>query len=265
MKFAILGCDFLGKKIARYFQKEHAITSVVYLSRNIHEAEKEFQKAIYLSKTPQNDINQIISENDVFIITHSLALEDREHLRSIATAFKNAAKNHPNKKLIYLSSIEIYGDQKGHWTDEDAVIIPDENLSLLFEIEAFFLFLETFDWKTCILRLANVYEGKKDLIERVKSKESKKLPGNGQQYLNLIHLNDVLSCLTYALNHNLEGIYNLCEDDHPTKKELYEKLAKESQLSPPIWEGDKIVGNNIRASNHKIKAEGFSLSYPNKN
>lgn len=264
MKFAILGYDELGSNLAKFFEKKgHLITSVVYLHKNISAVESQFQKVIYLPKTPEKEIEQIVSENDVFILTHSLSYEDRTQLKTIATSFLKSAKTHPNKTLIFLSSTSIYGDHKGQWVDEDSALKTEKNHHVLLnEIESFFLSLKNYEWNCCILRLANVYYSKEDLIDRFQKLTHLPLPGNGMHHTNMVHIQDVYFCIEYIVRHHLTGIYNLCDDDHSTQKEFYELLAKTFQLSLPAWKGQRSTEFDFRASNHKIKSKGFCLSQP---
>lgn len=264
MKLAILGYDELGNDIAHHFEKKgYHITFVIYKHKNISLAESQFQKVIYLPQTPEQEIEQIVTENDAFILTHSLSFEDRAQLKKIAHSFLQSAKAHTKKTLIFLSSVLIYGDHKGHWVDETSPLKAEKHHhTLLNEIESFFLSLESFDWKCCILRLASVYDGIEDLKKRLEKMQNTSLPGNGLHHTNMIHLEDVYATIEYVLRHHLIGIYNLCDNEHPTQKEFYESLAKKNHIQLPSWKGQEPAEFDFRASNHKLKAQGYILQYP---
>ena len=88
------------------------------------------------------------------------------------------------------------------------------------------------------------------------------VPGNGESFTNLIHLDEIISALDFALIYNLDGIYNLCNDIHIPRKELYENICREDGWPPVQW--DPSLTNphtgNKRVSNEKIKSKCFMSS-----
>ena len=82
----------------------------------------------------------------------------------------------------------------------------------------------------------------------------------------MVRKEDVASALDYALRYQLDGIYNLADDEHPTRKELYHEMAQKMNLSDVEWD-PSLAGmhsDSKRVSNHKIKAEGFSFLFPSR-
>jgi NAD dependent epimerase/dehydratase family enzyme len=82
----------------------------------------------------------------------------------------------------------------------------------------------------------------------------------------MVHRADVTAAIDYALRHRLDGIYNLADDDHPTRQELYNHIAEKLGLPAIQWDqnSDAYRGGNKRISNHKIKAKGFTFLYPHR-
>jgi hypothetical protein len=57
--------------------------------------------------------------------------------------------------------------------------------------------------------------------------------------------------ISFCLKHRLIGIYNLVNDDHPTRKELY---SNDITWNPNLPHGNK----EYKVSNHKIISPGFT-------
>lgn len=91
------------------------------------------------------------------------------------------------------------------------------------------------------------------------------LPGDGKNPSNMVNMEDSARSVIFAIENNLEGIYNVCGEAHPGWKELFDVISQQLGVDPPKWdpesreecfEGDHIV------SNEKIKNAGFLFSYP---
>jgi len=80
----------------------------------------------------------------------------------------------------------------------------------------------------------------------------------------MIHKDDCAAAIDYALNHKLEGVFNVADDEHPTRRELYGHIAKKYRLAEVKWDPTLtgLHSGNKRVSNHKIKAEGFAFLHP---
>ena len=82
----------------------------------------------------------------------------------------------------------------------------------------------------------------------------------------MVHKTDVAAALDYALRHHLEGIYNVVDDEHPSRKDLYKQISHHCHLRTIHWDPEltSMHGGNKRVSNHKIKAAGFTFQFPHR-
>jgi NAD dependent epimerase/dehydratase family enzyme len=80
----------------------------------------------------------------------------------------------------------------------------------------------------------------------------------------MIHKLDCAAAIDYALRHHLEGVFNLSDNEHPTRKELYDSISQKFHLPKVQWDPKHtpLHSGNKRVSNHKIKAEGFAFHHP---
>ena len=88
-------------------------------------------------------------------------------------------------------------------------------------------------------------------------------PGNGEEYGNWIHLDDITRAIAFVAEKQLEGIYNLGNDTPIKRKELLDKMCEKYNLPQIIWDGNlaEIRATNLRLSNQKIKDAGFTFLY----
>ncbi len=98
--------------------------------------------------------------------------------------------------------------------------------------------------------------------------------GSGNQWMNWIHIEDMVNMYVFAVeNSGLNGSFNAVADEVPTNSDFMKTLAKVSNkfflpINVPAFvlklffgEMSKIILTGTRASNKKIKSEGFDFKY----
>lgn len=271
MNVAIIGCGYLGSDAAKLWTKKgYRVTATTRHPERLPELSAVAQKSIVLKGSDEEALVPLISNNEEIVVT--IAADDVEHYESAylntAAAFRHLAlENNLPRRLLYTSSTSVYGDHNGQWVDETSELRgKSDQAKILIEAERLYLSLQELGWSVCIFRLAELYGPGRELSKRVQQLQGHTFPGTGKHYTNMIHKSDATFAIDYALRHHLTGVYNLADDDHPTRKELYDKIAQKFHLPKVKWDptltglhsGDK------RVSNHKIKAEGFSFHYPHR-
>jgi len=186
-----------------------------------------------------------------------------------------AARQSNVKQIIYASGSGIYGD-----TGERVV---DENYSPLRPISTYGAsklageallcsYCEMFDLRCSAFRFANVVGPKQthgvgyDFIRKLRE-NPKELPilGDGTQSKSYIYIDDVLSALAAALNHNLTGFsaFNVSTVDAISVREIADIVCEQMKL-PNVeyrfaggkrgWKGDVPV---VRISADAIRKLGW--------
>ncbi len=271
MKIAIIGCGYIGQEAASIWKKKgFHVTATTRNPDRLDELSKLAQKSIVLKGNDEDELIPLIADNDAIVLT--IGADSPEHYES---AYLNTSKiiRHlalemdTPRHLIYTSSTSVYGDHHGQWVDETSPLLSkSEQGKILIETEKNYLATEEVGWRVCILRLAEIYGPERELSRRVKQLEGHALPGSGDHYTNMVHRKDCADAIDYALRHHLEGIYNLADDDHPTRKELYDAISHKFGLARLKWDPTHtpLHTGNKRVSNHKIKTEGFAFLYPHR-
>ena len=260
MKILIIESNYIGIEVGALWKKKgHTVTATTSHAELIEKLSHCSQKSVVLKTDASEELTDLLLSNDFIFI------EDKENTQLATHIRKLALKINTPKKIIYLSSSAVYGDHQGKWVDEASELkTTDEYGKDLIETEKTYLSLEELNWQVCILRSAEVYGPGKELSKRVALFSDQVLSGDGSQYSNMVHQLDSTFAVNYALQHNLEGIYNLSDDEHPTRKEIYDKVAEKFQLPKVKWDPTHTPFHegNKRVSNHKIKMEGFALHHP---
>lgn len=76
----------------------------------------------------------------------------------------------------------------------------------------------------------------------------------------LIHRDDVVRAISFAVDHRLSGLYNLFNDIPENKTDFFARVAKREGLEQVIWLG--VFKGPRGVSNAKLKQAGFSYADP---
>lgn len=270
MKIAIIGCEYIGYHLAKMLnEKGHLLTLVTKNIKDIQKLREISQKIIIYKKASAEDLIPVIEYNDAIILSIPTDPHEtyEETFLPLANAIKQAAHvvRHP-KTLIYTSRSIVYGEQNGLWVDETSELHPTDNKEKVFvETEKILLSLKEIGWTVCVLRLSEVYGPSFEISKKITARSDFFTSKSGGNYADMVHLDDIVHAVNHSLTYNLEGIYNLTDDDHPTLADLLSEASKKLKLKEIKWDpkGIKVVNyNNQRVSNHKIKAAGYTFIHP---
>jgi len=262
MNTAILGGGYLGKALAASLTTHQVSLSTRSLEK-IPTLQPYATKVVLIN----HSLEPLLQDQDNLIVAvapsngasyQSTYLDTALALASILPKFPSI------KQVIYIGSTSVYGEHGGHWVNEETPPAPQSvNAQILLETEKIYLSFTTSTRKACVLRLGEIIGPDRELINRLLSAERKIFPGTGENYTNLIHLNDILSVINFALKESFEGIYNVCSDLHIPRKELYESLCSRNNLPIPLWDKQKanFHGGNKRVFCGKLKLSGYSTPF----
>jgi nucleoside-diphosphate-sugar epimerase len=265
MKIGILGCGYVGQAAAVLWKKEgHGITATTRKIERLSLLKSVANEVCLLTK--QSFLSFIEQQEALLISVAPDSLSDYtstylETARQVAAHISCAPKV---RQILYTSSTSVYGNHGGAWVDEDAPIhCLDENRKILYETEQILLNLSSQNLRVCILRLGEIYGPGREIEERLRRMQHQPFAGNGESYTNLIHLDDIVNALHFALAHQLQGIYNLCSDFHIPRKEFYQKVCQKENLPAIQWDPTRksFHSGNRRVSNQKIKNAGFTFKH----
>ena len=123
------------------------------------------------------------------------------------------------------------------------------------------------DIPTLVLRLGGLYGPGRDLGRVYRRRREAPLPGSGNAPTNLIHVDDAVAASLSALAApaHIGGIVHVVDDDHRSRRAMYDAVAQARGLDPVAWEA--AVGPEPpagkRVSNARLKLDlGVRLKHP---
>jgi nucleoside-diphosphate-sugar epimerase len=178
----------------------------------------------------------------------------------------------PPRKFIYTSSTGVYGQTDGSRVKEDSPTEPAvETAKVLVATER--LILDA--WASqrfpgVILRVAGIYGPDRTHFLKQFIANEVKIPGAGDRYRNMIHLEDLVQIIGVALKAARPGeIYNTVDDEPVMEVHFYRWLSETlGKWMPPFTpETDEAARKrgttNKRVLNRKLKMElGYHFKYP---
>jgi nucleoside-diphosphate-sugar epimerase len=271
VNIAVIGCGYVGKAIASLWRERGAfVTATTRTENNLPTIKPYCDQAVVLSSDSLDSLAQILEENSVVYIC--VAPKDaagyEETYLHTAQTIREALPSISNRGLIvYFSSTSVYAEDRGRWVDEDSPLDEKRpHARILIQTENTLLECRDFGWDVCIFRLGEIYGPGRDL--RQKALHFLKHPGEcyGENYTNMVHVGDIAHAAQFAADHSLKGIFNLVDNTHPIRKELYAQVCALYNLPLITWgtTSSTLHGQNKRASNDLIKRRGLPLLYPDR-
>jgi nucleoside-diphosphate-sugar epimerase len=175
----------------------------------------------------------------------------------------NVVKSLPRpKRFIYVSSTSVYGHINGEWVDESSPTEPiEESGKIVLEAERV---LRDALPDSIVLRFAGIY-GPERVIRRAAVERGEPASGDGDKWLNLIHVSDGANAVLLAEAKAKPGsTYIVCDDRPSTRREFYGHMAELLNAPKPEFTGVSAGREgNRRLSNRKIVDElGFAPEFP---
>lgn len=265
MKIGIIGCGYVGQAAALQWKKTagHEISATTRSVEKMSHLQTIVDHVYLLNAS--HPLQTFIEQQEVLLIavapggTSDYIATYLETAKSVAEAVERAPHL---QQIIYTSSTSVYGDHQGAWVNEMTPLIPaNENGWILAETEKILLGCASECRKACVFRLGEIYGPGREIAQRLRRMQGRVFAGMGEAYTNLIHLEEIVRASDFALTHRLSGLYNLCEDYHLPRRELYDKLCREEGLPAIQWDPSQVNphAGNKRVSNEKLKEAGFDF------
>ena len=194
----------------------------------------------------------------------------------VLTWFGEAVSRSPRiRRIVYLSTIGVYGDHGGAWIDEETPAEPaSERGRVRLGVEAGWLALGRPDGPSVhVLRLAGIYGPGRNALHDLAHGEARRINKPGQVF-NRIHVADIAGAVEAAFASEGQGrVWNVTDDEPAPAPDVVAYAAKLMGVSPPaeIDFADAALSPmarsfyaaNRRVSNQAIKHDlGLRLAYP---
>lgn len=255
----IIGCGDTGSRLAQILvQASHAVTGV-----------RRSRSAIPGVAMAQADITRpfrldISAPDYVFILLSPDESSREGYERTFLTGLENirtALESWSPKRVFFVSSTSVYGEDSGEWVDEDTPPRPKGfNGEVLLQAEA----LACRFWPATVVRFAGIYgEGRLRLLKWVESGR----PVNPVLWSNRIHVADAARLLAFLMEQHVQGreleeVYLGVDDCPVLQAEVLDWLAGRMEIPAVPRQQVSDGGANRRIGNGRIRRLGFRFCYP---
>ena len=179
------------------------------------------------------------------------------------------------RRIIYLSTIGVYGDHAGAWVDETSETAPrSERGQARFVAEGQWRVLgDTMNIPVQILRLAGIYGPGRNLLVKLREGDARRIVKPGQKF-NRTHVDDVAQAIALTLaSDGPGGVWNVADDEPAPPQDVIAFAAQLLGMAPPPEEpfetaqitpmARSFYADNKCVSIDKLKRElGFKPRYP---
>ena len=269
MKVAIVGCGYVGTRVAKKLrgQSDYTVTATTTTPERVAQLEGVAQRVAVLKGNDIDAMTAVLQEQDAVMLCvgarnpHSY----KESYLDTAKTLVSVLQQTPTvKQVIYTGTYSVYGDRQGELVTEDSPVAPaNPNGEILAETERILLAASSPNLQVSILRLGGIYGPTRELVKIFGGWAGSTRPGAGEDVTNWVHTDDVVGGLIFALEHQLQGIYNLVGDVALSSGELLDRIFEAHNLPKASWDGSPSVRPyNARVSNQKIKAAGYQFVHP---
>lgn len=244
----ILGTGWLGLELALDLKQKYKVKVSSRTVEKIKMYEEEGFFSYILNEDNLDFLEQLLETNYLFINFPPSKFNDY-------VSFLLKIYNHKSikniEKIIFISSTSIYPNIEGLFDEEYE--IKESSSKLVFEAEN--LVKEKSD---VIFRVAGLVGGSRYFGKRSANKvlEYPKTP------INFVHRNDVIEATKFVIENDINGIFNICSKEHPTKEEIYSFNSKKYDFEKPIFLDNKEFLNRL-IDGSKIEKLGFTYKYNN--
>jgi len=178
-------------------------------------------------------------------------------------------------RIVYLSSVGVYGDRDGAWVDESSAPAPSSprarrRLAAEREWRAF---VEGRGVRVDVLRLAGIYGPGRNAIEKIRRGEARRIVKPGQVF-NRIHVDDIAAVAVRLIEAGGPGaIWNVADEQPAPPEDVIVFAAGLLGVEPPPIEdfatarltatAKSFYDDNRRVDVGKLRRElGYRWLYP---
>lgn len=269
-KTLILGCGYLGRRVARaWVQRGRAVVAVT--RRPEHAAEL---RALGVEPLVCDvlDPASLRALPRVETVLYAVAL-DRGSGATMRDVYVTGLANvlaalPPPGRFVYVSSSSVYGQSNGDWVDETSPTEPEEDSGRV--VLAAETVLRARLPGAAVLRFAGIY-GPGRLLRRAAIERGTPIVGDADKWLNLIHVEDGVRAVLAAEERAAAGaVVNVSDGQPVRRRDFYAELARQLGAPAPTFTAAPLdrpppphEKGHRRIRNRRLVEElGVALQYP---
>ena len=174
-------------------------------------------------------------------------------------------------RVVFASSFSVYGDGgagEGDITEETPCGNNEEPSSCYYQLAEQAIMLRG---KGCVLRFPDMYGAEGDMsypqrVQMCHDYMGGKAIFSADALLYSIHYLDVVDAILHAIDKELVGTYNVCDNDNTpyTNKQVFDAICDQEGM-PRLEFLDQILAPTRRISAERIYSTGYRVKHPDPN
>ncbi len=268
MRTLIIGCGYLGQRVARHWITAGVEVSAVTRSPGRAADLRAARVEPIVADVLVPESLQALPSADVLLYAVGYDRHAGHTRRAVyVDGLENVLREVAGRvgRIVYVSSASVYGHSNGEWVDEKSPCAPQTDngracLDAEHVVWRYFSPDSAGPATASVLRLSGLY-GPGRLIARIESLRSgEPIGGDPEAWLNLIHVDDGARAVVACAERAAPGTTFLISDDRPvTRREYYTRLLELVGGTPPVFSGveggARTMGLNKRCDNRQMKRE----------
>jgi len=276
MKIAIVGAAYTGLAAARHLRSQgHEISVTTTRPERAAELESVADRVVVMKGSDRDKMRELIAGQDVVLLTMAGGLTEKDgkpymdpelyrdsYVGTAESLVANLDAASGLQQIVFCSSLNAYGDAGGadHVDEATPPNATSPFAQVYIDTEKLLAKAATERLHVCNYRTGTIYgPGRLHALE-VARIAGQQIPFDGESDAMIVHRDDVVRGLQFAIENRLDGLYNLFNDVRDSKAEFFGKVGEQAGLAPITWLGLSKGPRNV--SNEKIKAAGFMLADP---
>ena len=278
MDIFILGMGHVGKALAARLRADgHRVTGSTTTPDKVAELEQHADRVVVLRGSETSRLAEAARGCDAIIVTvapnvrNTRTVEERhQHYADVLVASCHSARL-ACPRVIFLSSFSVYGDggsEEGPVSEETPTGNSEEPSSRYYQAAEREVLSNP---EGCVLRFRDMYGAPGDLsfsqrVAMCHEYFGGKAIFSADAPLYAIHFEDVVNAVIHALDKQLHGIFNVCDNDSlpGTNKQVFDAICRENDL--PLLEFlDQIKAPLKKISAARLYATGYRVTHPDPN
>lgn len=276
MKIAIVGAAFTGMAAARHFtRKGHTVSVTTTRADRAPELSTVARRVLVMKGSDAAGMRELIADADAVVLTMAggLGVKDgkpymdpvayRDSYVGTAEGLVSALPAAPGlRQVVFCSSLNAFGDAHGvsPVTEDTAPNAASPAAQVFIETESRLAAIGDTTLKVCNYRTGTIYGPGREHRNELRHIAGKQIPFDGASDAMLVHRDDVVRAIEFAIEKNLSGLFNLFNDIPDNKERFFARVAEREGLAPVTWLG--VVKGPRGVSNARIKQSGFSFLDP---
>jgi nucleoside-diphosphate-sugar epimerase len=267
MKLFVFGFGYTSQRFVDLFGKMFTTISGTVREADKRDALRAGGLDVYLFDPSDNTLSAHIADADVILVS----VPPGRTGDPVLAAFSLDVAASTATRVIYLSTIGVYGNHDGAWIDEDTPLAPQAERAQA-RIAAEQRWRNLVGDRLSILRLAGIYGPGRSPLTKLRDGTARRIVKPGQVF-NRIHVDDAARAIKAAVALPYGGAWNVCDDEPAPPQDVVTYAASLMKLTPPPEQdfataemtpmGRSFYAASNRVSNARLKNElGVTLAFP---